>query len=545
MLDAAELEGPVERAVDPFGDRQRLLLVGELLDQDPELVAAEAGDGVAGAEVRAQPRRDRPQQLVALVVAEAVVDQLEVVEVEEEDAHGGSGVLGAGQRLVKGVDELGAVGKAGEGVVEDPVAKLVVGEAALDRVGEDVGGGLDEVDVLGGEVVGLGRVHVEDPEGILVAVDDHREAGADPEHPQRRRHREAALGLPVVDDHMKSGLDRGSGVGVSGRRGPALPVLAHRFEAGAQAQGPPALGQLPDTGVLDALDLGHQAGGRVHQGRRLGARERLLPQPRDRRLLGGAALEALLGDLALGDVVEHPVPDGDALGVQFEHRLVEDPDHVPVASQHAVVERRRVAGPDDLLGLLLQRPLGVLGMDPAGPQPRVGEPLLGGVAEDLLDLGADVAPAPVLAELSGVDDRRQPLDQDAVVLLGPLAHPRLVLGALAQLALLGAAVEQAHRNLKGVRHLPQQPDFLAAEHLRPRARDEQRAVAVAADRHRDRVTAPGARQLEEPGSVGGDRQQRRLGDLVLAESGPGLDPLRDDRRAVGGEGRGDLLGGDA
>ena len=38
-----------------------------------------------GTQVVAQPRRHRPQQLVAGVVAEAVVDHLEVVEVEEED----------------------------------------------------------------------------------------------------------------------------------------------------------------------------------------------------------------------------------------------------------------------------------------------------------------------------------------------------------------------------------------------------------------------------------------------------------------------------
>jgi hypothetical protein len=55
-------------------------------------------------------------------------------------------------------------------------------------------------------------------------------------------------------------------------------------------------------------------------------------------------------------------------------------------------------------------------MQQLGPQLGVGFPVLGAVAEDLLDLGADVAPAAVLAQLGGVDDRREPLDQVAVVL---------------------------------------------------------------------------------------------------------------------------------
>ena len=76
---------------DPVGDRDRLLFVGEAVDQDAELVAAEAGDDVAGPQVGAQARRDGSQQGVAGVVAEAVVDQLEVVEVEEEDPDRGAG----------------------------------------------------------------------------------------------------------------------------------------------------------------------------------------------------------------------------------------------------------------------------------------------------------------------------------------------------------------------------------------------------------------------------------------------------------------------
>jgi hypothetical protein len=56
------------------------------------------------------------------------------------------------------------------------------------------------------------------------------------------------------------------------------------------------------------------------------------------------------------------------------------------------------------------------------PQPGVALEVLRGEAEDLLDLGGDVAPAPVLPQLGGVDDHRQALDQTSVVLPGDLVE---------------------------------------------------------------------------------------------------------------------------
>ena len=49
-----------------------------------ELVAAEAGDRVAGPEARAEPLADGREELVADGVAEALVDRLEPVEVEQD-----------------------------------------------------------------------------------------------------------------------------------------------------------------------------------------------------------------------------------------------------------------------------------------------------------------------------------------------------------------------------------------------------------------------------------------------------------------------------
>ena len=89
-------------------------------EQDGELVAAQPGDGVAGAQARLEPPRDRDQQLVADQVAEAVVDDLEAVEVEEEDGEAAcSGCRRArAMRLAQAVHEQRAVGQAGERVVE-------------------------------------------------------------------------------------------------------------------------------------------------------------------------------------------------------------------------------------------------------------------------------------------------------------------------------------------------------------------------------------------------------------------------------------------
>ena len=58
--------------------------IADALDQDRELVAAEARGRVGRARDLQQAGGDRLQHLVAHRVAEAVVDRLEVVEVEED-----------------------------------------------------------------------------------------------------------------------------------------------------------------------------------------------------------------------------------------------------------------------------------------------------------------------------------------------------------------------------------------------------------------------------------------------------------------------------
>jgi len=78
----------------PLGDHVRIGVARQVVDQHQELVAAEAADhvpaeigpgGVRGAQGAAQAAGDLAQHLVAGLMAQRVVDQLEAVEIEEHD----------------------------------------------------------------------------------------------------------------------------------------------------------------------------------------------------------------------------------------------------------------------------------------------------------------------------------------------------------------------------------------------------------------------------------------------------------------------------
>jgi hypothetical protein len=65
---------------------------------DHKFVAGDAGNGVDGADVGTQAVGDFTQDAVADLVAVAVVDALEVVDVAEDDAHLATGPGAFGQR---------------------------------------------------------------------------------------------------------------------------------------------------------------------------------------------------------------------------------------------------------------------------------------------------------------------------------------------------------------------------------------------------------------------------------------------------------------
>ena len=112
-----------------------------VLEQHGELVAAEARRGVRRARAVGQARGRGAQELVAGGVADAVVDGLEAVEVDEEHAQLG---LAAGrhvERVLEAVEEERAVGQPGQRVVEGLLHGLDgarVGEREARVLGEGV-----------------------------------------------------------------------------------------------------------------------------------------------------------------------------------------------------------------------------------------------------------------------------------------------------------------------------------------------------------------------------------------------------------------------
>ena len=91
-----------------------------------------ADEQVAGARMRLRSRTaTRRSTLVAGGVAEGVVDQLEVVEVEVQQRDGGAVARRPGERQVEVLAQQRAVRQARERVVVGEVRDLALGPAAL------------------------------------------------------------------------------------------------------------------------------------------------------------------------------------------------------------------------------------------------------------------------------------------------------------------------------------------------------------------------------------------------------------------------------
>ena len=98
-----EGERAAELSSDVVGHRGRLCLAGDAVEQHHELIAAKAGDGVLGPSAGQQSGGRLHQQLVADGVAEAVVDQLETVQVDEQQCDDAPMPGGADEGLLEAV----------------------------------------------------------------------------------------------------------------------------------------------------------------------------------------------------------------------------------------------------------------------------------------------------------------------------------------------------------------------------------------------------------------------------------------------------------
>ena len=117
QLRGVDFDGLRDDATEPIGDAHRLLITGHVLAEQDELIPAEARPHVAGSQRGTEPVGHADQHPVTGLVAQAVVDDLEAVEVEEQDRHGGPMTGRPRQGLVELLDEQNPVGQPGEGIV--------------------------------------------------------------------------------------------------------------------------------------------------------------------------------------------------------------------------------------------------------------------------------------------------------------------------------------------------------------------------------------------------------------------------------------------
>jgi len=93
-------------------------------EQHGKLVTAQPGDQVAGADAVREPAGHGPQQLIADVMPERVVDLLEPVEVEQEEPGPATGSRRFGQRASGLAQQQRAVGQPGQLIVVRLVLSL-------------------------------------------------------------------------------------------------------------------------------------------------------------------------------------------------------------------------------------------------------------------------------------------------------------------------------------------------------------------------------------------------------------------------------------
>ncbi len=183
---ALDDEGSPQRLEDAVGHVLGPPPVGEPRKEHGELVAAQPGDHVPPPAGAVEPLGHHPQQLVPDVVAERVVDGLEVVEVEEQErrVHERRGGGDLGQVAA----QQAPVGESGEGVVLRLVPQLLlqVGEGGERILQSSV---LERHRELGSQ--GLEQGEVGRPEGGDVArrVTDEEDPDREIALQQWRRHR--------------------------------------------------------------------------------------------------------------------------------------------------------------------------------------------------------------------------------------------------------------------------------------------------------------------------------------------------------------------
>ncbi len=176
-LAAGQVERRGEQRADALGRGQRVVEAADGLEQHGELVAAQSRDGVRRAGRLVDPLCGGGDQLVAAGVAEPVVDELEVVEVDHQHGHALARAQRAVERVARAVLEQRAVRDAGERIGEGLPLELVM--LALERLGHPVQGV--------GQLVQLARGGHGHAVGELPAAERPRRLGQPADRAQRGR----------------------------------------------------------------------------------------------------------------------------------------------------------------------------------------------------------------------------------------------------------------------------------------------------------------------------------------------------------------------
>ena len=228
---ALEAERLLDRAGEAAGDLLGLLDGGAGREQDGELVAADAGHELGVGHAGLQPRADLAQEPVAGLVAERVVELLEVVEVDQQQRELGLVGAGGGGRVLEAGEQAAAVGEPGQRVVHRVVLALG-GERAQ----------------LGLELAAIGRVahveHVAVDAGVVQAVGGDDVEVAVPALAVREAQRQVAGVVGVAGGLGEVAVERGAVVRVDelvdaacrrARRGPGRARRGSRRPASGRA----------------------------------------------------------------------------------------------------------------------------------------------------------------------------------------------------------------------------------------------------------------------------------------------------------------------
>jgi hypothetical protein len=228
--------------------------------QDDELVPAEPGHQHVVRHGVRQPLGDPHQQLVAALVPERVVHDLEPVQVEEDDDRPGvPRQRPTAQRVLQVLQQHRPVRQPGEAVVRRLERQALHQLGAVDRDADEVAGAGDEPAEVGLRQPGLGPVQREGPQRLPGRGRPHR-VGPAAAHVDRPRQvlvrRPLLVGEQVRDDGRARGGD-GDRAG-RGLVGDAQPV--HRVVVDVRQPGRGQVLQPRDVGgLVEQQDRGVEA----------------------------------------------------------------------------------------------------------------------------------------------------------------------------------------------------------------------------------------------------------------------------------------------